>query len=316
MPNQESSQDLLSSQHVPPADESQLHEREHRCRNNQRQEGKRSSSIGGGSVPNSIRPACEQDQGAVAIPPRATFVITGPIIAIAMAIVVATIVLFISLVCRDAAGPRAGYRTRPAPAVAQAGETASREMKAICRAHHVVSSLPLAHAASWPTLTEFLAIDVTEPPFSTGPSSSSCSHSTPREDCSATYAELFSRQKDAILRGWVTVYEGIVDVAAVNGRYAGGAGAGDDWATQRVADAMLLVAVTLQDPDARLLYIYDLLPKMEDAAGRDIGNAKTKKQGKGASAGSERERKAIMMSWLKRVCVGHGAWPLKDGDKE
>ncbi|GKT96817.1 hypothetical protein Ct61P_14667 [Colletotrichum tofieldiae] len=76
---------------------------------------------------------------------------------------------------------------------------------------------------------------------------------------------------------------------------------------------MMLIAVALQDHKAQALYIYDLLPKMEevgkkDLAGRYHGDAAAK--GTKRKRELEQEQKEVMKAWLKSKCVQDSAWPV------
>ncbi|GKT67415.1 hypothetical protein ColTof4_14343 [Colletotrichum tofieldiae] len=182
--------------------------------------------------------------------------------------------------------------------------TAPSAIKSVCRAHRALSDLPFSSVASWPLLTEFISVDVKSPPFALYANADSrhggTSSSRPVSQTSPGDAmKNIALQKMAILHGWTRAYEGLL----------GGPRSSQDQEIRPVANVMMLVAVTLQDVDNRLLYVYTLLPQMEKAAEAAL----KRRHGRGKRAAAqqsawEREKKEIMKDWLKDMCIADGTW--------
>ncbi|GKT97273.1 hypothetical protein Ct61P_15123 [Colletotrichum tofieldiae] len=196
---------------------------------------------------------------------------------------------------RNAVGPKT-QRT-------QTKETAA--MASICRAHHAVSALPLATAAGWPTLSEFVSVDVSRPPFATA-----AQQGRSEEDRGGGSALLFERQNTAVIRGWAETYENLLHrkrraAPVADDDYYDEAG--DE--TGQVIEVLMLVGTTLRNPDARVVYLYNLLPQMEAAA---VSAMKRRRSGKVAGEMAHdavlcpsgmRDCKWAMMDWLRAECV-------------
>ncbi|TKW60063.1 hypothetical protein CTA1_3138 [Colletotrichum tanaceti] len=225
-------------------------------------------------------------------------------------IVVAATIIIMSLVSFSRGGGEQGnkdYDTLPPLAFDRGGRSGRGKRRArfggdaqleaamasICRAHEALNALAFARQSNWPTLDEFIAIKVDEEPFVTTKTKYTQSTSTTPND--------LAKQEAAILRGWVTAYESLLSASGSKKKQRQRQ-ENDNDASGRVADAMALVASTLQDADARTLYLYDLLPRMRKAGADGVA----KRFGKGVKAddpSQERERKRIIKEWLGNACI-------------
>ncbi|WDK23748.1 hypothetical protein CGRA01v4_15040 [Colletotrichum graminicola] len=94
------------------------------------------------------------------------------------------------------------YAVEPADQHVQTTATAAKA--SICRAHHAISMLLLATAVGWPTLNEFVAVDVSRTPFAMEV------RDRHDEDRGGGDAVLLERQNTAVLRGWTETYENLL----------------------------------------------------------------------------------------------------------